>query len=57
MTNGQGRISVLDRVKTVFAVDDDPVVYECRECGTTVESAFSECPYCGEADIARLEIE
>ncbi|MFC6731667.1 MULTISPECIES: hypothetical protein [unclassified Haladaptatus] len=48
---------MLDRVKTVFAVDDDPVVYECRECGTTVESAFSECPYCGEADIARLEIE
>lgn len=35
---------------------ENGVVYECRSCGTTVDSEYDRCPYCGPTDIARHEI-
>jgi rubrerythrin len=36
---------------------DESVVYECRNCGTTVDAQRDGCPACGADDIARHEIE
>ncbi len=30
-------------------------VYECRHCGTSVESAAEPCPACARSDIATYE--
>ena len=31
-------------------------VYECRQCGTTVETEADACPYCGLTDIVEYEL-
>jgi rubrerythrin len=33
----------------------ETVLYECRNCGTTLEEAIEECPECGAADVARYQ--
>lgn len=33
------------------------VIYECRQCGTTLESRHDHCEHCGSEDIARYTIE
>lgn len=35
---------------------ENGVVYEYRSCGTTVDSEYDRCPYCGPSDIVRHEI-
>lgn len=36
--------------------EDETVVCECRNCGTTVEDPDSVCPNCGMDEIARYQI-
>lgn len=36
--------------------DDENVIYECRECGTTLESGELRCPHCGSLAIAEYDI-
>jgi rubrerythrin len=31
-------------------------VYECRTCGTTLESAEETCPYCGPTDVVEFDL-
>lgn len=31
------------------------VVVECRRCGTSLEEDVDNCPYCGDASVARFE--
>ena len=46
---------MIEFIKTVVARgDDDAVVYECRHCGTTVDSEDTPCPVCDTADIATI---
>jgi len=33
------------------------VVFECRRCGTTLDSGTAPCPYCGPTDVARFVVE
>jgi rubrerythrin len=33
------------------------VVYECRECGTTLEYDAEECPSCGSGAISRYDLD
>jgi rubrerythrin len=36
---------------------DQVVVFECRRCGTPVESSEDACPYCGPGtEVVRYEI-
>lgn len=48
-------MTLLTRVRKVLTSD---AIYECRNCGTTLDSGLDECPTCGNADgVARYEIE
>jgi rubrerythrin len=47
-------ITLLARVRRILAED---VVYECRHCGTTLESELDECSCCGTRDgVVRYEL-
>ncbi|WP_265110601.1 zinc-ribbon domain-containing protein [Halosolutus halophilus] len=35
--------------------DDPDVTYECRNCGTTLESTERTCPVCGSIEIAEYD--
>ncbi|MFC4440177.1 MULTISPECIES: hypothetical protein [Natrialbaceae] len=36
-------------------LSDDDVIYECRDCGTTLESVQRVCPSCGSSEIAEYD--
>ena len=42
-------------VTGVFGSDPE-TVYECRTCGTTVDSAAGVCPYCGPTDVVEFDL-
>lgn len=46
-------MTLLTRVRALLGED---TVYECRHCGTTLESELDECPTCGDGTVARYEI-
>ncbi|QLD86074.1 hypothetical protein HWV23_10155 [Natronomonas halophila] len=46
---------MLERVRRLLA--DGNVVYECRDCGTTLGPHADDCEVCGSADIARYSID
>lgn len=48
-------ISLVHRVRHWIA--DESVVYECKNCGTTVSEQEDVCPACGASDIARYEFD
>ncbi len=48
-------MSVLQTITSVFTADCT-VLYECRRCGTAVDSESDLCPYCELDHIARYEI-
>lgn len=51
----KSRIGMIETVKTLLFRGDGPgVVFECRQCGTTVESEDDVCPACGSEGIARF---
>ena len=31
-------------------------IYECRQCGTSVEKGAETCPYCGPTDVVEYKI-
>lgn len=35
---------------------DSHTIYECRQCGTTLQNAEAACPYCGPSGIAVFEL-
>ena len=35
---------------------DCAILYECRRCGTNVDTESDDCPYCGLSHIAQYEI-
>ncbi len=43
--------------RLLFRHHDADVVYECRECGTSVDSVDAECPSCGRTDVATFVTE
>lgn len=47
-------MTLLTRVREFIG---DGVVYECRHCGTTLESELDECSLCGTSDVVRYELE
>jgi rubrerythrin len=47
-------MALLRRVKEL--IGDGGAVYECRRCGTTLESDADTCPQCGKSDIAAYDI-
>lgn len=51
-------MDVIQTIKTVAPVDrqQGTVLYECRTCGTTVDSELADCPYCGPTDVVRYDI-
>jgi len=46
---------VIDRLQDLLGGDSWPL-YECRNCGTTLDDDAEECPSCGERGIARYTI-
>jgi uncharacterized OB-fold protein len=46
---------MLERVRRLLA--DGNVVYECRDCGTTLGPHADDCEVCGSADIVRYSID
>lgn len=47
-------MTLLTRVREFIG---DGAVYECRHCGTTLESEIDDCSVCGTSGVARYEIE
>jgi|GEM_PF-1861283 rubrerythrin len=47
---------MLEAVFSLF-VGTQTVVYECRECGRTVDGETDRCPACGTESIARYPVE
>lgn len=47
-------MGVLETLKAIGETSD-VVLYECRNCGRTLEAATDECPTCGTAEIAYYE--
>ncbi|WP_394341359.1 hypothetical protein [Natrarchaeobius oligotrophus] len=46
-----------EAVKSVLFRSDRPtVIEECRRCGTTIETARTDCPTCGCDDIVTYQI-
>lgn len=37
-------------------LSNSTMLYECRSCGTKIESEREDCPTCGSAEIARYEL-
>ncbi|SEW31572.1 hypothetical protein [Natrinema salifodinae] len=37
-------------------LSDDSVIYECRNCGTTLESTDQRCRSCGSSEIAEYDV-
>lgn len=35
----------------------DTVLYECRNCGTTLEEDTEACPECGASDVAAYQLD
>ena len=57
-------MGLLDHLAVLLAGSDAPndppaetSFYECRHCGTTVDSPEEVCPACGEAEIAEYVLE
>jgi rubrerythrin len=48
-------MSVIDTVRTYLS-DSEPVVSECRRCGTSVENGTERCPDCDSTEIARHHV-
>jgi len=46
---------VIDRLRDLFG-GGDSLLYECRNCGTTLDDEVEECPSCGKRGIARYTI-
>lgn len=46
--------SIPTLVKRLF--DPDETVYECRNCGITVDNETDTCPNCGTDEIAQYEV-
>ncbi|WP_336345470.1 hypothetical protein [Halalkalicoccus ordinarius] len=46
---------VIDTVRAYF-VDSEPIVSECRRCGTSVENGTERCPGCDSTEIVRHHI-
>lgn len=49
-------MSLLSRVLDDLRPEDCEI-FECRNCGKTLEEEAEECPECGEEDIASYKIE
>lgn len=50
-------MSILSRVRQVVTTSEEPdVVIECRQCGTTLDTAPDRCPACGSGDIVATAI-
>jgi rubrerythrin len=47
-------MTLLRRVRKL--IGDGGPVYECRRCGTTLESDIGDCPQCGESDVAVYDV-
>ncbi len=48
-------MTLLTRVRGL--IGDDSSVYECRHCGTTLESDIDDCPLCGKSAVVAYDIE
>lgn len=48
-------MNVLQTIRGAISTDY-VILYECRRCGTTVDSESDDCPYCDVHAIARYEI-
>lgn len=54
-TNGDE--SVFQLIRQMVDTDTEPqIVYECRRCGTNLQTPNAACPYCGPTDVARYVI-
>ena len=51
---GQGKVggSVTFHCSARWLTDEDGPVYECRNCGPTLEATDKQCPTCGSIEIA-----
>lgn len=48
-------VSPVQRLRHWLA--DESHLYECRDCGTTLEASRDTCPVCGSDDVVSYEIE
>ena len=39
-----------------WLTDEDALVYECRNCGTTLEATDQQCPICGSTEIVVFDV-
>mgnify|MGYP006288240493 FL=1 len=50
-------MSVFSQVRQVMTGgDEESVVIECRQCGTTLDTMTKRCPECGRDDVVTITI-
>ncbi|WP_255151631.1 zinc-ribbon domain-containing protein [Halorarius halobius] len=49
-------MSVHGFVTSMFATGPR-YVYECRDCGATLEAGATVCPYCGPTDVVEFDLQ
>ena len=50
-------VGIIDRLTTYVADRGRPdAVYECRTCGTTLDSDADSCPHCGPTEVKKFEL-
>lgn len=55
---GMVTLGLIEAVGSVLPWRQRPqTVYECRQCGTTLDDAVEACPNCGSDGIAQFVIE
>lgn len=52
----RGINDVLRRLKKALLGDDERVVYECRQCGRSLDADRDRCPNCGASEVARFTL-
>ncbi|SIR68340.1 Ribosomal L32p protein family protein [Haladaptatus litoreus] len=48
-------LSLVQRLRHWLAAES--TLYECRNCGITLEEQRDTCPHCGAEDIARYDLD
>ncbi len=56
--NRSGGDGMIKTVKSLLFRDHGTAtIYECRQCGTDVDSPTTDCPACGNDDIVRFHLQ
>lgn len=48
------RVSVIETLRSLIGESPNHSFYECRQCGTNLDTESDSCPECGASEIAQF---